>query len=178
MFILNQFSEIHLSWFLFSDYIRVVVTNPTDTPSVVSDAFNDAATRWSLILAGTNIETGSRSGTNFNQFGCDLTNNALLPLDVSGNELIIAADIDTIDGPMGILGTAGPCNDFRARVDDGGINPEVLLPGVGAMRFDIEDLQILIDRGTLQDVILHEMAHGMFCMTELLSFELSANRFL
>ena len=63
--------------------------------------------------------------------------------------VIIIANLHNIDGPSGILGRAFDCV-FR---DDG------LLPVTGVMEFDTSDLETLQSNGTLNLVILHEMAH-------------------
>lgn len=137
-----------------SNYVQVVFTNPPATSGPVITAFTNAANRWSSILAGTNINSVSYSSNTFNQFGCGLTNNAAIP-DGSTDRLIIAADIAPIDGAGNILGSAGPCARFSASVD----RPAVLLPVLGAMTFDSADLASMESAGTLEDVILHEMAH-------------------
>lgn len=65
------------------------------------------------------------------------------------DDLVIFAEVATIDGPGLILGQAGPCI-FR---QTGG------LPAVGIMQFDVADLDQLQQAGLLQAVILHEMLH-------------------
>ncbi len=64
--------------------------------------------------------------------------------------VIILARIEPIDGPFGILGSAGPCF--------------VRIPGsastiMGTMRFDSADVAMLAADGRLNDVIIHEMGH-------------------
>lgn len=56
-----------------------------------------------------------------------------------------------IDGPGGILGSAGP----TFITSQGGY----VLTTAGRMRFDSADLTNLENNGTLENVILHEMAH-------------------
>jgi len=63
--------------------------------------------------------------------------------------LLIYATIEPIDGPGGVLGSAGPCY-LRS-----GSN----LPSVGRMRFDVADLENMNANGSLRDVIMHEMLH-------------------
>lgn len=77
------------------------------------------------------------------EFGC------YPALDETIDDLVIFADILAIDGPGGILGSAGPCL----------IRSEGLLSVVGRMRFDIADVATLEANGRLNDVILHEMGH-------------------
>ena len=74
-----------------------------------------------------------------------------VPDDRVVDDLLIYADVREVDGPRGILAAAGPCL----------IRQEAALPVVGAMRFDIEDLDELEEGRHLDGVILHEMAHVM-----------------
>lgn len=66
------------------------------------------------------------------------------------DDLRINASVVPIDGPGRILAQAGP-TEFRS----GGSS----LPYLGIMQFDVADLGDLVSRGTLQDVIEHEMGH-------------------
>lgn len=63
----------------------------------------------------------------------------------------IAASAPAIDGPGKILGRAGPRG---LTFYDGGV-----YVNAGIMEFDTADLRVLETRGTLLDVIVHEMAH-------------------
>lgn len=65
------------------------------------------------------------------------------------DDLTIEATIEPIDGPFGILGSAGP--DF--------VRGGTALPFLGSMRFDEDDIAFLDSSGTLQDVIIHEIGH-------------------
>jgi len=65
------------------------------------------------------------------------------------DDLVIFVTLEAIDGPGGVLGSAGPC---LVRV---GINHPVM----GSMRFDTADLATLEGNGLLDEVILHEMGH-------------------
>ena len=60
------------------------------------------------------------------------------------------ASVREIDGRSGILASAGPCG-IR---DD-----ETHLPFMGAMQFDLDDLEWLEEQGDMEEVILHEMGH-------------------
>ncbi len=85
---------------------------------------------------------------------------ALTPVNVTGascrgtpvsgtvENLLILVQLEYIDGPFGVLGSAGPC---IGRL--GG------LPAVGSMRFDTADLEWLEEDGELGSTILHEMLH-------------------
>jgi hypothetical protein len=65
------------------------------------------------------------------------------------DDLTIFVTIEEIDGPFGVLGQAGPCF--------------VRIPGsltvIGRMLFDVDDVDLLEEEGSLQSVILHEMGH-------------------
>jgi len=63
--------------------------------------------------------------------------------------LVIYATVELIDGPGGVLGSAGPCS----------IRNSDQLSWLGRMRFDSADLENLYANGTLEAVILHEMLH-------------------
>ena len=65
-------------------------------------------------------------------------------------EVVIVASVREIDGRFGILASAGPC---------GIRNDETHLPFMGAMQFDVDDLQWLEQEGDMAEVILHEMGH-------------------
>jgi hypothetical protein len=110
-----------------------------DIPDTDKGIFRNATRRWESIVRGdindVNIENLSRLGN-----GC------VLP-DVV-DDLFICAAYDNIDGPKGILGSAGPRN-FRANG----------LSSTGFMRFDAADIDFLKSNGNFQAVILHEMGH-------------------
>lgn len=61
----------------------------------------------------------------------------------------IFINFDSIDGPRGILGRAGPC---YYRTSSG-------LPVVGYVELDTADLVTLNENGTLDDVMTHEFGH-------------------
>ncbi|MDT8340129.1 MAG: leishmanolysin-related zinc metalloendopeptidase [Longimicrobiales bacterium] len=65
------------------------------------------------------------------------------------DDVRILVFVQSIDGPGGTLGSAGPC----------WIRDDTSLPFLGRMRLDVEDLQRMLDRGTLVDVITHEIGH-------------------
>ncbi len=70
---------------------------------------------------------------------------------ISITGLTISASGVAIDGVGGILGSAGP----TGAVSQGGF----VLATAGQMQFDSADLSSLESSGSLQNVILHEMAH-------------------
>lgn len=94
--------------------------------------FETAARRWAEIIVG------------------DLPNVTDPQFGVI-DDLLIEAKVITIDGVGGTLGRAAP-RAFRSASDGG-------LPSRGIMEFDLADLASMESRGTLGDVILHEMGH-------------------
>lgn len=66
------------------------------------------------------------------------------------NGIVIGASVQSIDGPGGTLGQAGP---LTGGIDDAGY----ILATTGTMTFDADDFSSPTE--TLQTVVLHEMAH-------------------
>lgn len=98
------------------------------------DAFKNAANRWSRVIVG------------------DLPN-----IVIDGeiiDDVVISAQGTSIDGSGGILGQAGPTHLRPATAGQFGF-----IPAKGVMAFDTADLEEMEQRGTLGDVITHEMGH-------------------
>jgi hypothetical protein len=97
-------------------------------------AFKTAANRWTHVIVGD------------------------LPDVIVGgervNNLRITAQGTDIDGTGNILGQAGPS---RLRPKNAGA--AAFLPATGDMQFDTADLANMEAKGTLDDVITHEMGH-------------------
>jgi hypothetical protein len=70
------------------------------------------------------------------------------------DDLLILADGSDIDGPGRVLGQAGPT---ALRPPNAGT--AAFLPAKGQMSFDKADLRQMEQKGTLNDVITHEMGH-------------------
>ncbi|WP_419942447.1 Ig-like domain-containing protein [Candidatus Palauibacter sp.] len=107
-------------------------------------AFRRAAARWMTILGPTELPDvrADRTltcgdDTRFERYVGTI------------DDLMIVAAVGEIDGPGGTLAQASWC---WARSGN-------LLPFYGRMRFDVADLELLEQRGTLEDVVLHEMGH-------------------
>jgi hypothetical protein len=106
-------------------------------------AFDGAAARWAELIVGDLSDqlipwsTGVCGGVWFPD------------MNETVDDLLIWVSVDSIDGPFGILGQAGPC----------GIRDDNDLPAMGGMRLDFADLATLESRGELETVILHEMGH-------------------
>jgi Leishmanolysin len=98
------------------------------------NAFKAAADRWSRVIVGS-----------------------LPPVTVDGEVItgvLILAQGAVIDGPGGILGQAGP-----TRLRPASAGSAAFLPAKGEMTFDTADLDQMEQKGTLGDVITHEMGH-------------------
>jgi len=65
------------------------------------------------------------------------------------DDILIFIRLDSIDGPLGTLGSAGPCR----------LRGTGWLPVTGHMRFDTADVAALLAAGQLSQTILHEMGH-------------------
>ena len=98
------------------------------------DAFKAAANRWSRVIVG------------------DLPD-IMVDGELIDDVLILAQGSD-IDGPGQILGQAGPTHLRPA-----GAGASAFIPAKGTMAFDTADLQQMEQKGTLGDVITHEMGH-------------------
>jgi hypothetical protein len=109
----------------------------------ISDAdqaiFRNATKRWESIVRGDISDVSVDKLTS-------LGNGCVLPDTI--DDLFICATYDEIDGPKGILGSAGP----RSSRFNG-------LSSTGFMRFDAADIDFLKSIGDFQAVILHEMGH-------------------
>jgi hypothetical protein len=104
--------------------------------------FRQAAARWSRIITGdvpnaTFTKAAGECGAGEPAFNGTV------------DDLVIYAAVEPIDGPGGILGSAGPC---FIRTPSG-------LSIYGTMRFDSADVANLEAGGTFSAVILHEMGH-------------------
>lgn len=107
-------------------------------------AFANAAARWGAVITG---DLADLTVPSIPAGSCGSNSPALVNRAI--DDLLIFATIEPIDGPGGVLGSAGPCFIRTA----GG------LPLIGRMRFDNADIAALQSNGRLTDVILHEMGH-------------------
>lgn len=124
----------------FDIELRYLGTPPS---AAVQTAFNDARDRWQQLVFGDvpNVTLNAAAGS------CG--SNSPVINNETIDDLAIFVTVDSIDGPGGTLGQAGPC---YVRNSDS-------LPIVGRMTFDEDDLANMETNGTLGDVILHEMGH-------------------
>jgi hypothetical protein len=98
------------------------------------DAFAAAADRWTRVIVG-DLPSATVDGETI-------------------DDLVILAQGAVIDGPGTVLGQAGP-TALRPPV----AGAAAFLPVKGRMTFDTADLAAMETRGTLTDVIAHEMGH-------------------
>lgn len=105
----------------------------------VRAVFDQAAIRWSHVITADVPDLDP--GPSFT--GC-------LGAGPTGviHDLVIDVEVVAIDGPNGVLGSAGPCLSGS----DG-------LPRAGLMRFDTADVATLMADGRFVQVVEHEMGH-------------------
>ena len=106
--------------------------------------FEDAAARWAELVVGDIVDE-----VVLEPFAPSCFTTELEPLVDQIDDLVIFAQVTPIDGPGGILGSAGPCF----------IRTETGHPLVGLMSFDSDDVTALENNGAFDVVILHEMGH-------------------
>jgi uncharacterized protein YjdB len=105
-------------------------------------AFNEAKERWESLVTGDVEDIPLQTAAEDCGPGSPALNQTI-------DDLLIFVTLEEIDGPGGVLGSAGPCF----------IRNSNSLSLVGAMIFDKEDLASIEDAGLLQTLILHEMGH-------------------
>lgn len=110
-------------------------------------AFRDAAEKWMRVLADTELpDMPVRAGT---PTGCwDLTSDREID---SVDDLLLVVSVREIDGAGKTLASAGSC---RSRDDS-------MLPWMGVIEFDEDDLNSIAEDGGVEEVVLHEMAHTL-----------------
>jgi len=106
------------------------------------EAFTKAAAKWRTIIVGHVHDVRVTAADSACGTGTPAINEIV-------NDLVVFARIAPIDGPGKILAQAGPCF----------VNTASRLTVVGVMEFDQDDLPGLLNSGTIDDVVLHEMGH-------------------
>lgn len=124
----------------FNICVIVERTSSTTDPTWV-DAFFAAIDRWESVITGDLPPIDSTYTS-----PCTTS-----PTDGIVDDLAICAIDPKIDGRGGVLGSAGP-NYIRSPFPPG-------LPAAGNMKFDSDDINDLISKGTFQNVIIHEVGH-------------------
>lgn len=110
--------------------------------TAVRAAFLAAAERWRRVVVGI-------SGTSIANVPSGFCGDSTPALAETITNVVIFARITPIDGSGNILGQAGPCATHTASN----------LPALGLMEFDVADMDQLLARGGLTDVVTHEMGH-------------------
>ena len=129
---------------VFEQGFQIELVFVTSVTRAQRAAFVRAAERWMTILAPTELPDWRTPRT----WTCGDDPRFDRYVETIDDVMIVAA-VDEIDGPGGTLAQAGAC--WR-RVG-------TLMPLYGLMLFDVADLERLEQRGTLEDVVLHEMGH-------------------
>jgi len=124
------------------DSFEIAVRFDPSVPVDQQEVFHTAAARWSEV-----IRTGLTDKTV--DIPSDDCGTGAPAYQGTVDDLLIDATVTTIDGPGGVLGSAGPCL-LRA---GGG------LPVYGVMKFDSADVSAMDVDGTFDDVVMHEMGH-------------------
>lgn len=112
-------------------------------------AFRNARVRWEEVISGNlpSVQMDIPAAACKDADGNALVNHPAVNEVV--DDLLVYVQIDSIDGPGKVLGSAGPCF----------IRSTSRLPVFGIMRLDRADLTILAQNNLLNDVILHELGH-------------------
>jgi hypothetical protein len=122
-------------------YVITLCFNSTFTATQRA-AFESAAARWQGLV------TADLPGATVNQ-SPGFCNSTTPGLNMGVDDLVIFVAIQPIDGAGGVLGSAGPCL----------LRSPGILPLVGTMRFDTDDVAAMETAGALERVIVHEMGH-------------------
>ncbi len=117
-----------------------------DVTELQSQAFEDAADWWMSILADTELPDVPLDGQA--RLGCGDT---FTEEEIGGSidDLVVVASVEEIDGPGGILAGARPCS----------VREGSMLPFLGIVRFDKDDLANIEGTRDLEELILHEIGH-------------------
>lgn len=140
----------------FGVSVRDVIPGSFDMEVVLTDsvganlrtAFEEAAGWWMTILADT--ELPDVPADEIGRLGCDdiVSERPVASID----DVVVVIAVRSVDGPGGVLAGARPC----------GVRDGSMMPFMGIIRFDKDDLERLLERGDMEDVeelILHEMGH-------------------
>jgi hypothetical protein len=123
--------------------ITIQNVGPAFSPAAQA-AFAAAVAKWQRIIYRDLPDVANFSAADS---ACRSWLPAVGPVNV--DDVLIIVELDSIDGPYNVLGSAGPCY----------IRTTSRLPIMGTMRFDTADVAMLIGSGQLEQVITHEMGH-------------------
>jgi hypothetical protein len=138
-----------------ADGLDIVVRFFNGVPTVALQiAFAEAETRWESVI------TDDLSDALVNQAAGQVCGPSLPEtpaLNESVDDLLILAEVKSLDGPGNVLAQAGPCQ-VRDATGNGTLDVGDF-PGVGIMIFDDADQELVEQNGVLGTTVLHEMGH-------------------
>lgn len=105
-------------------------------------AFTSAVTRWRQVITGD-------IGSALLDVPAGECASWIPAIKETINDLVIYVRLASIDGAGKVLGQASPCY----------VNADNKLPIMGFFELDVDDLTLLLNQGTLDNVVLHEMGH-------------------
>ena len=116
------------------------------------ESFSKAKDKWQTVIVGNLPSTSSSELESTPDITCTGYPSTI-------DDLYICAREESIDGPDGILGSAATVYTQYS----GEINPltgqEYVVALSGIMFFDSEDIAVLMNDGTFDEVVFHEMGH-------------------
>lgn len=111
-----------------------------------ADAYLRARARWAELIPG-DLPSYPGNKIDFPYYTCNNPHPSFV------DDLHICGRDENIDGPGSVLGSAGPIW-ARANQDTG-----YFTTIAGIMRFDVADIEWMVQEGIWEGVILHEMGH-------------------
>lgn len=124
----------------------LTVIQLTGAPADVLEHLREAVERWERVITG-DLPVGTFRHDFFDAGDCG--GNGELLNGTSVDDVAVLVVIDSIDGPAQVIGRAGPC----ATRGDGGTSV------AGSLTLDVEDLDPLVGRDALTELIFHEIGH-------------------
>ena len=124
---------------------NIVLRYITTPDQVYANAFTTAQSRWQSLIVGDLPPIQVTLAANSDCGAVTIPN----AIDEVVDDIVIYVDLQPIDGPGKIIGSAGPCF----------IRSTTGLPILGGMKFDTDDLDYLNTHGLLDETIIHEMGH-------------------
>ena len=109
-------------------------------------AVTRAVARWQSIIAG-HVQT-----THLTASATELSTNCapgLPAVDEDIEDLLLFVQLSPIDGPGQILGQSAPCY----------IHLPIAITALGFFQLDVADADLMLNNGTLDNVVLHEIGH-------------------
>ena len=128
-----------------TDAFNITAFPVTPVPSALLDNVEEAVRRWEAAISGDLERRDVAEGSNI----LPCRGFQELADGTSIDDAMMMINIDTIDGPGAVLGSAGPC---YLRPTDG-------LPYLGVLTLDQDDLLAYQSEETITDIIQHEMGH-------------------